>query len=191
MGRRDLVVTVLLGGFGVTLLMLGIWGTFLRPADPAGAPDAARVTDPALDAPAPATPAGALWSDRTGSGSSAASTAAQSPLPKVLEMLVCDASVDCGSDPSQTIWFEVTACLRTTPEGSNRPLRLVVTGRDAPPVDLDDPWVFARSGEVRGMETLTCHPVRVVGAPLVQREYWLWVLADSTVLGRARFSYAR
>jgi hypothetical protein len=213
-GRWAAVVAILLGGLGVALLGVGVWGTFLRSPDRSGNPAAAARAAPPTDGrsatetatatprgtttatpspatPQPATPTGTAPPVPTGGGSFAAPSPTPLPLPTVLDVVVCDATVDCGLDPAQTVWFEVTACLRTSSAGSERPLVLVVTGRDAPPVGRDDPWVFARSDAIRATESLTCHPVRVVGAPLIQREYWLWVLADETVLRKTRFTFAR
>lgn len=112
-------------------------------------------------------------------------------LPAVLDLVACDAIADCGDSASQTTWIEVTACLRTTSEGSGHPLVLVVTGRDMPPNSLNDPWVFARSDTIRGAEAIACYPVRSVGAPLIEREYSLWVLAGSVVLRQLRFTPGR
>jgi hypothetical protein len=172
-------VIMLLGGVGVVVLLGDPWAIGRQAPDtdrrPAPVPGTARATAGAMISPSPT---------RHPVASPAAAVAVQ-------DLVVCDATVDCGQDPAAALFVEVTACFRVTAAGSGQPLRLLVTGREVPPAGPEDPWVLARSAEVRGDERFSCYPVRSVGAPLVGREYWLWVLSGPSVLGQRRFTLAR
>ena len=118
-------------------------------------------------------------------------TPAMTPTPVVSELVVCDATVDCGEEPGRTEWDSVQACLRVTTGGESAQVVLAVTTGERPPNGPESASVVARSAPVQASGTFGCHTVQATGQRLPRGEYWLWVLSGSTALGRARFVLGR
>jgi hypothetical protein len=195
MTRRDTILICALGGVGVVLLALGIWGTFIRPDERADTAATVRGASlPALNQVADSSAVSTGGTDARPSGPMVQpTTAAPTPshLPRIHNLVVCDMTVDCGLDPSQTAWPEVTACFSTQPEDTGRSLSIAITLSDVPPLAHTDPAVIARSSVVQGAEAFRCYPVRAVTEPLSKRVYWLWVLAEGAVVGQRQVQLER
>jgi hypothetical protein len=175
MSRRRVLGVALVSILAV-LLVSGAWAAAQRSSDL----DRRSTTNP------PAAPPGTAVSSNT-------PRPAATPVSTMVvqDLVVCDATIDCGVPPSQGLVVELTACFRASAADGATPLVLLVTGRNVAPSGPEDPWVVARSTPIQGSGSLTCYAVRAVGAPLVEPEYWLWVLAESTVLAQKRIILAQ
>jgi hypothetical protein len=114
-----------------------------------------------------------------------------SGFPVVLDLIVCDATVDCGEDPARREWDAILACLRVRPGPDNRPLFLAITVGQTSPGGPEGSSVIARSGAIRPSDALTCHPVRAVGRALARGEYTMWLFDGTVALRQARFRLGR
>jgi hypothetical protein len=179
MRRVEISAFLLLGAVVVALLVVGVWAVDAWSAG--RAPPMAGSSMPAQSPASPRQPPQVT--------AVALSSPQLSSVPVVRELVVCDATVDCGLDPTQAEFAEVTACLRIESDAHHQVL-LVITDRALPPGAGDDPIIVARSAVVAGSDAFTCYRVRAVRAPLGRREYWLWVLAEGVIVGQQHLTLA-
>ncbi len=178
--RFALVVAVLVAAVVLVLLLMQRLSVDEEPFAGNRATPATGSGDAQTTATAPVVPGA------TAAPASATARATATP-PVVSNLVVCDATVDCGIAAGEFSRVEILACLRVTPGGDGGPLVLVATSTDEPPMGVGSASVLARSGPVPQDPAFRCHPVRTVGGELANGRYTLWALDGTTVLGRVAF----
>lgn len=194
LGVTALVAVFLIAGLGLSLVGAMWKGTL--PGEESGVSAATAIVP---SGPIPTAQIGGANTGAAptrGQGQStpgATASGAQRPAvePAVLELVVCDVTVDCGESPNRTEWDAVTTCVRIRSGSDNRPLVLVVTAAQTPPAGPSHSSVIARSETIRASGTLACHPVRAVRGSLPRGEYSMWVLDDSAPVAQVRFRLGR
>jgi hypothetical protein len=192
LGVTALVAAFLLAGLGISLAGAAVWKGQL----PGEGADSVAAATPARSVPIATAPSSGAGTGVTQPGNQGRPSPAATPAPvaagrpAVLELIVCDASVDCGENPNRREWDAVSACLRVR-GGDNRPLVLAITTEEQSPAGATRAPIVARSDEFRASETLTCHAVRVLRGTLRAGDYWMWLLDGATALSQTRFHLGR
>jgi hypothetical protein len=191
LGVTALIAAFLLAGLGVSLAGAALWKGTL----PGEGPKTVAAATPVRSVPIATIPAAGATTGAGQTGSQGRPGAGATPAPvagraAVAELVVCDASVDCGENPTRREWDSVSACVRVQ-GGDNRPLVLAITTERTSPVGTTRTPIVARSDEFQAGPTLACHAVRVLRGTLPPGDYWMWLLDGSTVLSEKRFHLGR
>lgn len=195
LGVTALVAAFLVAGLAISLAGAAVWkGELPGQGDDVAAAGAIIPSGPVptvqIGGGVPA-PTAAPGRDQSAPGTTP--PAAQRPAagPAVIELVVCDITVDCGESPNRTEWDAVTTCVRLRSGSDSRPLVLVVTAGQTPATGANHPSVIARSDPIRVSASLACHPVRALRGALRAGEYAMWVLDGSTPVTQLRFRLGR
>lgn len=191
LGVTALVAAFLLAGLGVSLAGAALWKGTLPGEGPKTVAAATPVRSvPIATGPASGAPTGAGQTGSQGRQGTGATPAPAAARAAVAELIVCDATVDCGESPNRREWDSVSACVRVQ-GGDNRPLVLAITTEGTSPVGATRTPIVARSDEFQAGASLTCHAVRVLRGTLPAGDYWMWLLEGSNVLSQKRFHLGR
>jgi hypothetical protein len=188
LGVTALIAAFLLAGLGLSLAGAALWKGTL----PGEGADTVAAATPVRSIPIATAQAGGTnpGAGQTGNQTRPATGATPAPAAAarltVLDLIVCDASVDCGENPNRREWDAVSACVRVQ-GGDNRPLVLAITTEGTSPVGATRTPIVARSDEFRANESLSCHAVRVLRGTLRPGDYWMWLVDGSTAISEKRF----
>lgn len=190
LGVTALIAAFLLAGLGVSLAGAALW----KGALPGEGPKTVAAATPVRSVPIATAPAAGATTGTGQPASQGRPGAGATPAPAaraaVAELVVCDASVDCGENPNRREWDAVSACVRVQ-GGDNRPLVLAITTEGTSPAGATRTPIVARSDEFQAGAPLTCHAVRVLRGTLPAGDYWMWLLDGSNVLTQKRFHLGR
>ncbi|MGD9890612.1 MAG: hypothetical protein AB7U18_04875 [Dehalococcoidia bacterium] len=188
LGVTALIAAFLLAGLGISLAGAALWKGTL----PGEGGDSVTAATPIRSIPIATAQTGGARPGAGQGGNQGRPATGATPAPAAaarlgaLDLIVCDASVDCGENPNRREWDSVSACVRVQ-GGDNRPLVLAITTEDTSPVGATRTPIVGRSEEFRASQSLTCHAVRVLRGTLRPGDYWMWLVDGTTLLGQKQF----